>query len=369
MSLNHHGSHLKLLRSAALDPPSSVRPNAIVVPVAHPAADLRNAMLLARKLECPLVALCSQQAKVDEAVPLAEEIGAELVAIDTRDLPTGLLPTFRSAELLRDTIFERTADTGRKRNLGLLVANLMGWRRIVFLDVDVTVPEPGDLGRAAYLLNRYVAVGLEIKEFPDNSVVCHANRVTGGDQRTFIGGGALAVDPTLTSSFFPDIYNEDWFFLLDGNRLYPTAKAGLATQDYYDPFVVARARDEEFGDCLAEGVFWLLDQGQGVQDATAEYWEGFCRGRLSFIDDVIKQVERADELPASEADILAALYAARERSTRIEPEVCAEYLTRWRADRLSWRDHVNTMCGDHRGGLGKILSALKLSYRSSFTST
>ena len=53
-------------------------------------------------------------------------------------------------------------------------------------------------------------------------MVCHAIRDTGGKQGTFVGGGALAVAVDRVDSFFPDIYNEDWFYLLrDDGRLRP----------------------------------------------------------------------------------------------------------------------------------------------------
>ncbi|MBE1469836.1 hypothetical protein [Kibdelosporangium phytohabitans] len=50
----------------------------------------------------------------------------------------------------------------------------------------------------------------------------HAFRDAGGQQDTFIGG-ALAVGRKSFTSFFPNIYNEDWFFLLDDTGLRPSA--------------------------------------------------------------------------------------------------------------------------------------------------
>jgi hypothetical protein len=262
---NHHGSHRPLLPTEP-DPGGLATVDAIIVPIAHRTAALGTAIGLASGLGCPLVALCSQWASAEEAAPLARDKGVELVAIDIGGVPNDLLPDFATSRLLAGTKFASTRDTSAKRNLGMLLAHLIGWQRIVFLDDDVTVPDPDDLRRAARLLDHYSIVGLSIGSFPDNSVVCHAHRETGGDQGTFIGGGALAVDATSVSSFFPDVYNEDWFFLLDGDRLRPSAITGSVTQKPYDPYAnVARARSEEFGDCLAEGVFWLLDKKKTVR--------------------------------------------------------------------------------------------------------
>ncbi|HEX4702375.1 MAG TPA: hypothetical protein VH352_09640, partial [Pseudonocardiaceae bacterium] len=297
-----------------------------------------------------------------------KELSVAVAAVDTDVIPAELVPLSTSAELLRRAGFGSAQDTSVKRNLALLLANLMGWQRIVFLDDDIDVPDHRDLGRAAHLVSQYDAVGLSIGEFPDNSVVCHAHRATGGDQRTFIGGGALAIGPKLMSSFFPNIYNEDWFFLLDGHRLCSATAVGLAVQRRYDPYATQlRAESEEFGDSLAEGVFALLDQQHSVDDAIAEgYWENYLDVRRAFIEDVIRRVE-TDEGLVDRSRMVRALNAARERSRLIEPRLCVAYLEAWRADREQWREHVKTHQArlswpSQRGGarLEKVLSELGL---------
>ena len=119
---------------------------------------------------------------------------------------------------------------------------------------------------------------MQIGGFPDHSVVCHAYRQAGGEQQSFIGGGALAVEVKRSKSFFPDIYNDDWFFLLDGSKwLQPIAVRGQVIQQPYDPFRTPdRARAEELGDVLAEGIYWLLDQDRSFQ-----------RGRSGSLEDVL----------------------------------------------------------------------------------
>src|SRR5262249_35082843 len=140
------------------------------------------------------------------------------------------------------------SDTSDKRNLGLLLARAIGWDRIAFFDDDIMIPNPEDLQDAARLLDYYAAVSLAVGGYPDNSVVCLAHRATGGFQETFIGGAALVVGRELMLSFFPKIYNEDWFFLLDDNQLKSVAVTGSAFQTPYDPYIHDwRARSEEFG--------------------------------------------------------------------------------------------------------------------------
>jgi hypothetical protein len=124
--------------------------------------------------------------------------------------------------MLAETPLEYTPDTSVKRNLGLIVANVAGWRRVIFLDDDIHVPDHRHLANAASLLGRYAAVGLQIGEFPDNSVVCHAHRAGKGDQETFVGTGALAIDPLGIDVLSPDL--QRGLVLPAGRR--PTAPGG-----------------------------------------------------------------------------------------------------------------------------------------------
>lgn len=361
-SPHHHGSHRRLLSKPDGIPssPSTVDAivlplDAIVVPTARNSASMARSIHLANKLGCPLVALCSKYSSPRHVARLAAKSGVEIIAVDIARFPNRLLPPLATTELLAGTIFERRTDTSRKRNLGLVLAHLAGWRRIVFLDDDITIPEPTDLLDAARLLDVYSGVGLAIGGFPDNSVVCHAYREVGGAQDTFIGGGALAVRTDTVESFFPNIYNEDWFFLLDDAGLRPSAVTGKAVQLPYDPFKDdRRARSEELGDTLAEGVFALLDLGMKVQDADEIYWTGFLEDRRALIANVIARVQRADRETAEKRRMLTALKAASGRSLRITPKLCVDYLQAWQEDRIRWRKHLDQLSPAHLGGVVRL---------------
>lgn len=338
----HHESHQHLLnRRPDAEPSSSATVDAIIVPTARHPKSMRMAIELAAQLGCILVALCSKWSTARAVAKLAREIGAQHVAIDVDqvEFPNGLTPRFETTTMLTETVFERKTDTSRKRNIGLLIAHLIGWERVVFLDDDIYVEDPDHLRAAVALLDNNAAVGMFIDGMPDNSVVCHAYRAVGGPQDTFVGGGALAVGPGSMTSFFPNIYNEDWFFLLDDVKLRPTAVTGYVKQKEYDPFASDhRARSEEFGDCLAEGIFSLLDLGRRVQDADTDYWRDFLSRRKAFIDKVISGVPLQDHKTADEKQrMIAALKAASGRCQRITPELCVDYLRAWRSDRTRWR--------------------------------
>jgi glycosyltransferase involved in cell wall biosynthesis len=340
----HHGSHRKLLTSSTSQP---MPVDAIIVPTGREAAAMREALRVAGELGCTLVALCSKSSSAAEVAALPEAEGVRLVAIDADELPHGALPSFRTCGLLAGSRFERKTDTSAKRNFGLLLAKLVGWNKVVFLDDDIVVPDPLDLRVAAGLASEFAGVGMNIEGMPDNSVVCHAYREAGGPQDNFVGGGALAVAVNSTTSFFPNVYNEDWFFLLDEDGLQKTTLIGTAVQEWYDPFGNEdRARREEFGDTLAEGLFWLLDVGRSIRDADAVFWQKFIERRRGFIAEVTAMVQPIDPVERR-IRMLESLTAARERSERITPRWCAQYIEAWREDRFVWRRHLQEMFDRH----------------------
>ncbi|HEX9031043.1 MAG TPA: hypothetical protein VF834_04315 [Streptosporangiaceae bacterium] len=342
----HHGSHRGLLRSPA--DPSPAGPggiDAIIVPTARRPAYLDEVSELARGLRCPLVTLHS--GKWTSASRAASYLppDIELIAIDLPEAHCLHLPDWETSRLLAGTIFARKSDLSTKRNLALMLCHLLDWSRVLFLDDDITELDPAHVTTASRLLDTYNAVGLHVDGFPDNSVVCHAYRQAGGRQSSFVGGGALVAEVRRCNSFFPDIYNDDWFYLLDGDkRLQPTVVSGKVRQNPYDPFrTPERARAEELGDVLAEGLYWLLDQDRSIVEADREHWVEFLAWRKVFIENVLEMV-RDDDLGAAEkARRIEALKGALGRLTHITPELCAGYLHAWIADRTRWQEHLRLL--------------------------
>lgn len=343
---DHHGSHRDLLWMPEGSSPGRV--DAIIVPTVRNQRHLDTAKNLAATLDCTLVTLHS--GKWTSAAATAQHISPhlELIAIDVPDKSELRLVDFETTRLTANTIFGTRKDLSVKRNLGLLLAYMVGWQRIIFLDDDISVPNTADLRYAAGMLDTYNAVGLSIGGYPDNSMVCHAYRMIGGSQQSFIGGGAMAVETTRNRSFFPDIYNEDWFYMLDPHKgLQPVAATGMVMQSPYEPFREQRARMEEFGDVLAEGIFWLLDQGGTLADAKSEHWRDFLPRRQRFIKYIIDHIDRAPVTAEERARMVCSLRASLGRLALIEPEWCEKYLTAWVADRAAWERQARNLPCDY----------------------
>lgn len=340
----HHGSHRRLLWVAEESTPQA-KVDALIVPTVRPPEYLEDAARAARFLGCPLVTLHSPGRTSASQADARFGRSLDLIAIDVPDSAQLRLPTLETSRLLAGSIFERLTDVSTKRNLALLLSHMLRWKRVVFLDDDIRVPDPADLSRAVSLLDTHTAVGLRIGGFPDNSVVCHAFREAGGWQDTFIGGGALAVDVKRNRTFFPNIYNEDWFFVLDaGKRLQPVATVGQVLQAPYDPYRPERARAEELGDVLAEGMFWLLDQDRSTSEGDLTHWRDFLTKRKRFIGRVLGMVEGATAIgPAERARRAEALNAALGRLARITPELCVEYHKALVSDQERWQHHIQAI--------------------------
>jgi hypothetical protein len=340
---SHHASHRGLLNRPAAEDRRRVKPDAIIVPTVRHPMNLKDAADLAVALGCPLVTLHS--GRWTSAAEAARRLpsNADRIAIDVPDRSKLQLPESATSRVLSGTRFDRPTDTSSKRNIGLMLCHMLGWKHVVFLDDDIEIPDPVDLELAAGLLDTHNIVGLFVDGYPDNSVVCHAYRIAGGPQKSFIGGGAIVVEAERAFSFFPDIYNDDWFYMLDDEKgLQPVATTGKVIQRPYDPFRSPdRARAEELGDVLAEGVFWLFDQGQSILDADGRYWKDFLVKRGTFINHVLSLVDGAGSIePGEKRRMVEALKAARGRLALITPGLCRDYLQALAADRRLWHKHM-----------------------------
>jgi hypothetical protein len=164
-------------------------------------------------------------------------------------------------------------------------------------------------------------------------------------------------------SFFPKVYNEDWFFLLDARkRLQQVASVGQVLQYPYDPYRVERARAEEFGDVLAEGIFWLLDQGKPASDGDLAHWRDFLAHRKQFIQQVRTMVASQANIDSTvRARMQEALTAALGRCERIRPELCVAYMKALAADQDRWQRYIQQVRRQPVPSLEKALISLTVS--------
>jgi hypothetical protein len=177
-------------------------------------------------------------------------------------------------------------------------------------------------------------------------VVCHANRDTGGEQSTFVGAGAMLFPASRATSFFPDIYNEDWFFFAQHAAARSLPKIGEARQDEYDPYADSgRAAREEFGDLLAEGLYALFSgtPGWDLKDqlevaASDNHWRLFIHDRYEMISETFRRLSAVqDRTGADPSPAHKSLLRATEQLDLITPELCVDFIRSWREDHDRWQ--------------------------------
>lgn len=339
----HIESHVTLLQrptDAVADGPGL---DAIIVPTIRPRS-LGPAIALAADIGCTLVVLCSTPRQAGQAL---EECGTLVGEVLVTYVPTDHinLMAFLTSEHPENEIEPSChVDIARKRNVGLLLGRLCGWRTIMFLDDDIRDMTASAVSQAAAMTAHFQVAGFRIGCYPDNSVVCHAHRLAGGTQEVFPGGSALLVDVTRSNTLFPPIYNEDWLFLFDAAQHRSIALAGTLSQLEYQPFAQSRrAASEEFGDVIAEGLFRLLDEGGSVTDATHAYWRSTLERRFRLIDDVASRLLLEAEYDPITGYALMSLAAARKRLAVITELSCLSFVRAWRTDIDTWREKLTNL--------------------------
>lgn len=366
--IRQYSTHAQLIGHTTPDPAAAEDGpalDAIVVPASRPAHNLDHAITLARAVKCRLVVLCSHATRPAEVHELlaARSFSAATV-IEIPALYSHEFFAFETTDWIRKKLpavcAVRDSDLSVKRNVGLVLARMVGWQRIFFMDDDIRDIDAPALRLTVSLLagdKNYYSAGMSAVEFPDNSVVCHARRAIGEFQGVFVSGSALAVDCMASFAFFPDIYNEDWLFFYRDAAEGGLGRSGhFATQIKYNPFAdPQRAAGQEFGDVIAEGLYALLEEGLGAEHATAERWEQFLADRKRILEEILDRSGVA--LPEIRADMRLAVQTALKCAEEIQPDMCMEYVQRWRRDLEQWETTLKWL---PQSGLSMTEALLKL---------
>ncbi len=324
--------------------PTRARFDAIVVPTYRPVEGLRSCINLARRTQIPLIVICSRAVHQDEVIEKAVRANVEAFAFD---LPPGnplgiSFATSDNKELsAASTGWKR--DLSMKRNTALVLARLLGWTRLMFLDDDIYGVGQYDVAALAAALDDHSVSALIPTRYPDNSVVCHAHRLGGGKQDVFASASGIGVRCDQAGlAFFPNVYNEDWFFFAEeaaGKRI---AKVGESRQRKYDPYdTPRRAAWEEFGDLLAEGLYARLDINEGIWNVDARYWRDFIKRRTEFHQRVTEALGRVEDPYKDEAAKASkSIRAAQDQLSRITPQLCQKFMRLWHDDLKEWRGYL-----------------------------
>jgi hypothetical protein len=138
----------------------NARFDAIVVPTNRPVEFLRDCIGLARETTIPLIIVCSKSVTKDQVVDATTGEKVEGFAVELPWPPTNPLERISFAtstdEDLLAASFGRTRDLSTKRNLGLVIARMLGWRRLMFLDDDICDVSKDDVDALVAALDKHM---------------------------------------------------------------------------------------------------------------------------------------------------------------------------------------------------------------------
>jgi len=353
----HFLSHAELLcfppvQRGALPADAGPVVDAIIVPTIRDAGQLRPAADLAAQLRCPLIAIYSQRS-TDELVSIQGEF-------EQPDVTIIGLPAHFPQKILDLLAFDTNShpaaassscalDISRKRNLGLALAHMCGWTKILFLDDDIRQLSSEKVARAASLLREYPVVGFQVRNYPDNSVIGHAKRLAGWEQDVFISGGSLLVDPQRLNGFFPPTYHEDWFCVLNHICAGTAAVGGEVEQLPYSPFASrVRALLEEFGDILGEGLLWLIHHKRDLsipqesfwaEAMDSPFWHSVLQRREKLLGEITRRLLECPE-DSHITDALVSVTEARARRYKLAAEDFVSFVQQWLRDLAQWQSRL-----------------------------
>jgi hypothetical protein len=364
-------SHTRLL-DYSRQPSGRAKFGAILVPTNRPAGMLRDCLSLAVETAVPLIVICSKRTNTRQVIDAAAQENVEVFAVDLPPPPANPLESISFAtstdkDLLAVT-WGLTRDLSTKRNLGMVIARMLGWQRLMFLNDDIYDVSKEDVLALATGLDDHNVSVLISDMFPDNSVVCHAHRLGGGQQGTFASAGAMGVRCDRDDlAFFPNIYNDDWFFFSEEAADHKIAWVGTSRQREYDPYEdPQRAVNEEFGDLMAEGLYARLDANLDILGVDVAYWAEFIERRRDFLEQVAESLARHPngDLDIEEGQKLHAaqvsIRAAQSQLKRISPGLCQKFIELWQADQVEWQSYLTKL--PHFDSVGSALDHLGLDY-------
>jgi hypothetical protein len=366
----HSASHDGLLDSYR--PSSRAQFDAILVPTNRPVQMLGDCIGLALEIAIPLIVVCSKRINKRQVIDVAARENVGAFAIDLLWPPANPFQRISFATSTNVGLLAVSSglsrDLSTKRNLGLVIARMLGWKRLMFLDDDIYDVSKESVDALAAGLDDHDISVLIPDEYPDNSVACHAHRLGGGQQGKFAGAGAMGVRCDREGlAFFPNIYNDDWFFFSEEAASHEIAWVGVSRQREYDPYKdPQRAVKEEFGDLLAEGLYARLDAGLSILGADVAYWADFIESRGDFLSRIAELLTRHPDRELDNPEglkVRAARVSIREAQRQLErigPDLCQKFIDLWQADLVEWRRYLTTL--PHLDSVVSALDHLALDY-------
>jgi len=275
----------------------------------------------------------------EEDIPLASAWkGRAVQQLRFRDHAPSLsvMQSLRSAANPLFTTPAATWDLPLKRNYALWHARENGFREILLVDDDIRGLDNALFTAGATALEKWMVAGVFIDDFPDTSVIGHVELAVGERVIPFLSGSCLFIRSDVPFGFFPQIYNEDWIFMLPHMEGGNICSLGSIRQEPYDPFgESSRPVFQEPGEIIADGLFALLACGRYADRLHQATWAAILSKRREWLTVLAERARNRLHR--------AAVEAARAQCQRITALDCTDYVNDLEHDRRTWNDSLEEM--------------------------
>jgi hypothetical protein len=192
----------------------------------------------------------------------------------------------------RQMLGDVTWNLGIARNFALEHSRLCKYKKILFIDDDITEIDERKIEEGFSVLTEENFVSFTLKGVEDDSIVGHIAKQVGviDDGKRMLSGGFLFLSPASISQRFYNIYNEDWIFqILEKEKkqiiLPYTVRHNL---DKDVNWTLDQALFQEPGELIVEG---LLEDEKALSLDNL-FWNNVLYNRIKFIEEIKEGTSR-----------------------------------------------------------------------------
>lgn len=189
---------------------------------------------------------------------------------------------------------------GHHRTYAILMADKTDWNRLLMIDDDIDFGSWQKPKRDFERLDQFPFVGSNIVNMPDSSIVGYLFRASGIIDESFLSGAYLGIRLDAVDYPFPNIYNEDWIWVLRHCSKESIPIFGSVTQLEYDwtTNAVEDALFQEIGEIVMEAILRADRLGISHRLDSPEFWNRALQWRKNKLRNLEQRT-----VPSEVADI------------------------------------------------------------------
>ena len=222
---------------------------------------------------------------------------------------------------------------GYARNYAILLAKCLGLKKVLFMDDDITIPNPKLPAQIFEKLDKYNFVGSKVVGMLDDSVSGHIVRKLNLEPEEYYSGGFIAFRVEDVKEYFINQYNEDWIWMYLHNFSLNFHHFGEVKQQPFDPFTNGNAKviAQEFGELMVDGVkeSFIVKKIDLLSNLT--FWEKIVKEKQDYYRDLSNKC-----LKKGFADLQSVIDSAAKYSATIKPSALFTIFNRYFEQKKLW---------------------------------